>query len=205
MEPTASDPAVQQQFGMIVGIPDAGQLNALAHAQHPRRALGDLQRRLRPPPVARAASARRAAGLRGVPPPARRAGARGRARRAVRPQPRPRGDADVRRRVLVQGPVRHQGHALDRRRRRALRHRLPRARPRAGRAAPQQGRDHLRQGGQHRIQRARRRSRRPPRAGQGAALGARLSAQHLGRQSRRTPTTRRAPPRSARARAPASR
>ena len=29
MEPTASDPAVQQQFGMIVGIPNAGQLNAL--------------------------------------------------------------------------------------------------------------------------------------------------------------------------------
>ncbi|WP_428483791.1 amidase family protein [Rhodopila sp.] len=29
MEPTASDPSVQQQFGMIVGIPDAGQVNAL--------------------------------------------------------------------------------------------------------------------------------------------------------------------------------
>ena len=30
MEPTASDPEVQQQFGMLVGLPDAGQLNALA-------------------------------------------------------------------------------------------------------------------------------------------------------------------------------
>ena len=30
MEATASDPAVQQQYGMIVGTPDAGQLNALA-------------------------------------------------------------------------------------------------------------------------------------------------------------------------------
>lgn len=30
MEPTASDPSVQQQFGMIVGIPSAGQVNALA-------------------------------------------------------------------------------------------------------------------------------------------------------------------------------
>jgi len=30
MEPTASDPEVEQQFGMIAGIPDAGQLNALA-------------------------------------------------------------------------------------------------------------------------------------------------------------------------------
>ena len=30
MEPTASDPDAQQQFGMIVGIPNAGQVNALA-------------------------------------------------------------------------------------------------------------------------------------------------------------------------------
>ncbi len=30
MEATASDPTVQQQFGMIAGIPDAGQVNALA-------------------------------------------------------------------------------------------------------------------------------------------------------------------------------
>ena len=30
MEATVSDPAVQQQFGMIVGIPQAGQVNALA-------------------------------------------------------------------------------------------------------------------------------------------------------------------------------
>ena len=30
METTASDPSVQQQFGMIVGMPNAGQVNALA-------------------------------------------------------------------------------------------------------------------------------------------------------------------------------
>jgi amidase len=30
MEPTASDPSVQQQYGMITGKPDAGQLNALS-------------------------------------------------------------------------------------------------------------------------------------------------------------------------------
>ena len=30
MEATASDPEVHQQFGMLVGLPDAGQLNALA-------------------------------------------------------------------------------------------------------------------------------------------------------------------------------
>ena len=29
MEPTASDPSVQQQYGMTIGIPHAGQLNAL--------------------------------------------------------------------------------------------------------------------------------------------------------------------------------
>ena len=29
MEPTASDPSVQQQYGMVVGIPNAGQVNAL--------------------------------------------------------------------------------------------------------------------------------------------------------------------------------
>jgi Asp-tRNA(Asn)/Glu-tRNA(Gln) amidotransferase A subunit family amidase len=29
MEPTLSDPAVKQQYGMVVGIPNAGQLNAL--------------------------------------------------------------------------------------------------------------------------------------------------------------------------------
>ena len=30
MEPTASDSSVQQQYGMITGIPNAGQLNAFA-------------------------------------------------------------------------------------------------------------------------------------------------------------------------------
>ena len=30
MEPTASDPEAQQQFGMLVGIPNAGQVNALS-------------------------------------------------------------------------------------------------------------------------------------------------------------------------------
>jgi amidase len=30
MEATASDPSIQQQFGMIVGVPNAGQVNALA-------------------------------------------------------------------------------------------------------------------------------------------------------------------------------
>src|SRR5688572_25489497 len=29
MEPTASDPSIEQQFGMVVGLPNAGQINAL--------------------------------------------------------------------------------------------------------------------------------------------------------------------------------
>ena len=152
-------------------------------AQHPRRAVGHLQGRVRQASIARGPAARRAAGLRILPPAAGRTGARRRARRAIRPQPRSQKNADVRRGVFVQGPVRHQGHALDRWRRRPLRYGLSRARPRSGRAASQQGRDHLRQGGEHRIQRPRRRSRRPQSAGQGAALDARLSAQHLGGQS----------------------
>ena len=201
MEPTASDPGVQQQFGMIVGIPDAGQVERARDAQHPRRALGHLPRRFRPASVRGPAAARRAARVRELPPAARRAGARRRARRDLRTQSRSRGDADVRRRVLVQGPVRHEGHAHDRRRRCALRHRLSRARSRAGRAAPQEGRDHLRQGGEHGIQRPRGRPGRTPQAREGAAVRARLPAQHVGRQSRRTPTTRRARPRSAPARA----
>ena len=184
MEPTASDPAVQQQFGMIVGIPNAGQVNALGtlniRGERSVTCRGDFDRH----PSARAAAARRAAGVRILPPAARRAGARGRARRRLRAQSRSRNDADVRRRVLVQGSVRHQGHAIDRRRRCAPTTSIFPARDHVlVEQLAQQGRDHFRQGGQHRIQRARRRSRRPPHARQGAAVGARLSAQHLGRQS----------------------
>ena len=72
-------PTVQQQYGMIAGIPNAGQAERAGHAQHPRRALGDLQRRVRPPSVAGTVAARRAARLRDVPPTARRARARRRA------------------------------------------------------------------------------------------------------------------------------
>ena len=46
MEATASDPSVQQQFGMIVGIPNAGPGQCASHAEYPRRTLGDLPRRL---------------------------------------------------------------------------------------------------------------------------------------------------------------
>ncbi len=205
MEPTASDPAVQQQYGMVVGIPNAGQLRAHGHAQRARRAHGDLQGRSRSPSVEGAAAGRVAGRLRGAAQDARRARAGGRARRAVRPQPGPRGDADVLHPVLVQGSVRHQGHAVDRRRRHPLRHRLPGPRPDAGGAAARQGRDHLRQGQHHRVQRprrqpGRRRTSRPRCCRRRSATSA-----APGPATRPTSTTRRAPRRSARARARACR
>ena len=86
-------------------------------AEHPRRALGHVQGRIRPTPLARPPAARCAADLRDVPPLPGRARTRRRARRAIRHEPRSGRNADVRRRLLVQGPVRYEGHAHDRRRR----------------------------------------------------------------------------------------
>ena len=183
MEPTASDPTVQQQFGMIVGIPNAGQVNALGtlniRGERSVTCRGDFDRHpsLGPLPP-------------GAPPVCE----------FFRQQP----DALERAAELdaafgrnpdldkmpMYGVVFSFKDPFDTKDMRStgggdarLRHRLPGARPCAGRAAAQQGRDHLRQGGQHRIQRPRRRSRRPQQARQGAAVDARLSAQHLGRQS----------------------
>ena len=184
MEATASDPDVQQQFGMIVGIPNAGQLNALGtlniRGERSVTCRGDFDRH----PSLGPAAARRAAGLRVLPPAARRAGARRRARRGITAR---NPDLD---KMPMYGVVFSFKDPFDTKDMRStgggdarLRHRLSGARPRAGRAAAQQGRDHLRQGGEHRIQRPRRRSGRPPQARQGAAVDARLSAQHLGRQS----------------------
>ena len=45
---------VQQQFGMIVGVPNAGSAGGALHDQHPRRALGDLQGRVRQGTLGRA-------------------------------------------------------------------------------------------------------------------------------------------------------
>ena len=146
-------PAVQQQYGMTVGIPNAGQVRALGmlniRGERSVTCKGDFDRHPSSGPLPA-----------GAPEVceefrkhARRAGTRRGAGHAVRPQSGPRGDADVLHPVLVQGSVRHQGHAVDRRRRCALRHRLPGARSDAGGAAAAQGRHHLRQGEHHRIQR----------------------------------------------------
>ena len=90
MEATASDPQVQQQYGMIVGIPNAGQVNALAtlniRGERSVTCKGDFDRH----PVGRPPAAGRAAHVRGLSPLPRRHRARGGARRRVRRRPRPR-------------------------------------------------------------------------------------------------------------------
>ena len=162
MEPTISDPSVQQQFGMRVGIPNAGQIERARDAQHSRRALDHLQGRLRSGAVGRPAATRRAARVRSVPEATGRTRARRGAGRAIRSQPRSDQAADVLRRVLAQELVRREGHARHRRQRRQLRDGRAESRFARHRRAPGQGRDHLRRGycQQHRRSvRARRRQR----------------------------------------------
>ncbi len=59
MEATASDPSAQQQFGMIVGIPDAGQVNALGtlniRGERSVTCRGDFDRRPSDGPLPRGA------------------------------------------------------------------------------------------------------------------------------------------------------
>ena len=83
MEPTASDPDVQQQFGMIVGTPDARAGECARHPQHPGRALGHLPGRLRPAsrPRGRSPPAR---------PPCARCSASSRTPSSARPSSTPR-------------------------------------------------------------------------------------------------------------------
>ena len=142
MEPTASDPNVQQQFGMSLGIPNAGPDTRAQHTQHPRRAFRHVQGRLR----SEGRPARNLSGrlLRVCPAPRCPRAGRG-ARCDLRSQPRPGGNADVLHPVLLQGCVRHQGHAIHRRRRCPVRHRLSGPRSHARGAAPEEGRHHLRQ------------------------------------------------------------
>ena len=109
MEPTASDPTVQQQYGMIVAKRKAGQVNALAtlniRGERSVTCKGDFDRHpsqgpLPPgaPPVVRA-----------LPPIPRRPGTGGGTGRPVREQPGPGSHAHVRRNLFLQRPLRHQG------------------------------------------------------------------------------------------------
>ncbi len=122
MEATASNPEIAQQFGMTVGKPNAGQVNALAtlniRGERSVTCRGDYDLHPSKGPLPK-----------GAPPVCeffrRQPDALERAAELDAQygrNPESREDADVWRRVLVQGPVRHEGHALDRRRRRALRH-----------------------------------------------------------------------------------
>ena len=103
MEPTASDPTVQQQFGMTIGIPNAGQLNALGtlniRGERSVTCKGDRDQAAR----GRTAARRIARGLRGIPQAAGCARARCGTRRAIWQKSRPRKIAHVLHRVFVQG------------------------------------------------------------------------------------------------------
>ena len=121
MEPTVSDPSVQQQFGMRVGIPNAGQVNALETLNIRGERSVTCKAQFDAHPSTGALPASLPEGVRGVPQAARRARARGRARQAVRPQSGSREAADVLRRLRVEELVRREGHARHRRQRRELR------------------------------------------------------------------------------------
>ena len=56
MEATSSDPAVQQQYGMTVGIPNAGQVRALGMLNIRGRAVRHVQGRLRQASLGRTAT-----------------------------------------------------------------------------------------------------------------------------------------------------
>ena len=66
MEPTASDPTVQQQYGMTIGLPHAGQLNALGtlniRGERSVTCKGDRDRR----PSDGSTASRLARGVRGI-------------------------------------------------------------------------------------------------------------------------------------------
>src|SRR5207237_4572430 len=115
MEPTASDPFGTAAIRNDHRDPKCRAAQRTCDAQHQRRALGDLPRRVRPASFRGTVAAGRTAGLRTLPPIARCARTRRRARCRLRARSRSRQDADVRRPLLVQGPVRHQRYANGRR------------------------------------------------------------------------------------------
>ena len=204
LEPTKSDPDVHQQYGMVVGIPNAGQINALntlnlrGERSVTCKGAFDAHPSTGPLPA-------------GAPP----------ACEAFRQQP----DALERAAELdaqygqqpdlqkmpmycvafsFKDVYRHEGHAFDRRRRRRL---CDRRRPRRRhhrRPAAREGRDRLRQGQPIRIQRRQRQSRagrqgrrRATSAPEPAARGVAPAAILTTRRARRAARARGRRPRSA--------
>ena len=182
MEATASDPSVSQQFGMIVGIPNAGQLNALAtlniRGERSVTCRGDYDRHpsLGPLPTGAPPVCEH---FRHFPDALERAAeldaAYGR-------------NPDLEA-MPMYGVVFSFKDPFDTRDMRstgggdaAYDIDFPGPRPHPRRAVAEQRGHHLRQGGQHRVQRSRRRPRRAAHSRQGVAVGAGLPAQHLGRQ-----------------------
>ena len=165
MEPTASDPDVQQQYGMTVGTPNSGQINALGtlnlRGERSVTCKGDRDRH----PSAGPLAGRVARRLRRVPQAAGRARARRRARQAVR-HATP--DLAALPMYCIPFSFKDPFDTMDMRTTAAADARydidFPGARPHARRPAAAEGRHHLRQGGEHGIQRHSRRPGRTPRA-----------------------------------------
>ena len=149
---------------MRVGIPNAGQLNALETLNIRGERSVTCKGAFDAHPVDRAAARGRAGGVRGVPQAARCARTRRRARRAVRPQSRSDSDADVLRRRR-RSRIRTTRRTCARRRTTTSNFAMdvPPFDVDRRRAAARQGRDHLREVGRARVQR---RPRRPGRAAQ---------------------------------------
>ena len=145
---------------MRVGIPNAGQLNALETLNIRGERSVTCKGAFDAHAVVGSAAGRRAGGVRNLPQAAGRPGARRRARCHIRHQPRPRGLADVLHHGGREGPVRHPGHADHRQQRRGVCDGRAAGRRHGGGPAAREGRDHLREVGRARVQRRSRRSRR---------------------------------------------
>ena len=147
MEPTASDPTVQQQFGMIVGIPNAGKVSALAtlniRGERSVTCRGDFDRHPSEGPLPPSAPPA-CEFFRHLPDALERAA-------ELDEQYGRNPDLE---KMPIYGVVfsfkellRYARYAIYRRRRRCLRHRFSRARSPAGRTVEKHRRDHLREGG----------------------------------------------------------
>ena len=144
MEPTISDPSVQQQCGMRVGIPNAGQLNALEtlniRGERSVTCKGDFDKAPSAGPLPAGAPAV-CEEFRKLPDALERAAELD---KQYGTQPRSGEAADVLRGLLAQELVRREGHARHRRQRCELRDGRAEGRLARHRRPARQGRHHLR-------------------------------------------------------------